>query len=515
MAEIVRETEHKYEALPETLAALAGLPGTVLDPARRETLDAVYYDTEDLRLLRARVTLRWRIGGGDAGWHLKLPAGRDTRDEVRLPLAEPESGEAGLAGPVPGVPEGVPDELVSLTAAHARGRPLVPVARLRTARKAQRLTSLTGRPLAEVVSDSVTARTLAGEPASADWDELEVELIGGDATVLEAIDRALRAQGARDAGSPSKLARLLGDRLLPPGDRSAPPGGGEAAARAGEVVLGYLRTQVRAVIACDPRVRLDRADAVHQMRVATRRTRSALQVYAAIIDRERTREVAAELKWLAAALGAARDREVLLERLLRRLDEVEGDLVHGPVRARVTQHLTEGLEEARLAAVAELNGSRYLALLDVLDALIADPPFTREAGRAADRVLPPLLHQAQRRLERALRRIDRASDRDTAMHEARKAAKRARYAAEIAEPVLGRAAKRQVARAKRLQEVLGDHQDGVVSRAVLLEIAARAHGYGEETFTYGLLHEREASAARDLERLFGDGVNWRSQVDVQ
>ena len=55
-------------------------------PTAESDLSATYYDTADLRLLRSRMTLRRRRGGSDAGWHLKLPAGADSRDEVRHPL---------------------------------------------------------------------------------------------------------------------------------------------------------------------------------------------------------------------------------------------------------------------------------------------------------------------------------------------------------------------------------------------------------------------------------------------
>lgn len=132
----------------------------------------------------------------------------------------------------------------------------------------------------------------------------------------------------------------------------------------------------------------------------------------------------------------------------------------------------------------------------------ADPPFTPQADRPAVKVLPPLVRRAHRRLEQTTRRIACAPDPDPAVHKARKAAKRARYAAEIAVPVLGGTARRQVARMKRLQEILGDHQDSVVARNVLLEIAADAHRNGENTFTYGLLYEREVCLAREIERPF-------------
>ena len=70
-----REIEMKYEAGPETvLPPLEDLPRVASEAAPDEVkLEAEYYDTADLRLLRAGVTLRRRRGGKDAGWHLKLP----------------------------------------------------------------------------------------------------------------------------------------------------------------------------------------------------------------------------------------------------------------------------------------------------------------------------------------------------------------------------------------------------------------------------------------------------------
>ena len=105
---------------------------------------------------------------------------------------------------------------------------------------------------------------------------------------------------------------------------------------AAEVVLCYLRDQVQAIARCDPLVRRDKPDAVHQMRVATRRARSALQAFGSIIDKEATRPLCEELKWLAAALGQARDTEVMLDRLNASLAGIPSALVAGPVEARIT-----------------------------------------------------------------------------------------------------------------------------------------------------------------------------------
>ena len=111
-------------------------------------------------------------------------------------------------------------------------------------------------------------------------------------------------------------------------------------------MLGYVRDQVAAIWRYDPLVRRDEPDAVHQMRVATRRARSALQAFGSIIERDATRPLCAELKWLAAALGAARDGEVLLARLTAELAAIPFVLVVGPVQARITGCFTAGLAQA-------------------------------------------------------------------------------------------------------------------------------------------------------------------------
>lgn len=202
------ETERKYNAGPDfALPDFTGLPGTAaVSPPRRQRLTATYFDTADLRLIGARVTLRRRTGGHDAGWHLKLPAGADTRREIRLPPGRP------------GRP--VPSQLAALVREWAGGEPLVPVARLQTTRIIRHLLGAAGQVLAEVADDRVTASRAAGaaaagpaepcwqEPVS--WREIEVELAEGGPDLLDAAGRRLTGAGAVPARSASKLARLLG-----------------------------------------------------------------------------------------------------------------------------------------------------------------------------------------------------------------------------------------------------------------------------------------------------------------
>ena len=495
MATVVRETERKYDpagagpAALDAVEAMIGVAGVAaVAPRQEQILDAIYYDTKDLRLLRAGVTLRRRTGGQDAGWHLKLPAGPGTRDEIRLPAAAPAAK--------------VPTELAGLVRARARGAALAPVVRMRTGRGVLRLLDEGSRILAEIAADHVSAEPAGGSAATC-WDEIEVELVTGDPGLLTAIDARLREAGARPAATVTKLQRALGDQL--PAASTGPGSPLTARSTAGEVVLGYLRHQVQAISRYDPLVRRDEPDAVHQMRVATRRARSALQAFGQIIEREATRPLCDELKWLAAELGQARDGEVLLARLTAGLSALPPALVAGPVGDRLTGYFTAELARAGQAALRALDGRRYLRLLDDLDALLADPPLTPLAEGKAGKVLAKPVRRAARRLRRALAAVPAAEDaaaedRDAAIHEARKAAKRARYAAEAALPALGGKAGRQAAGAKKLQELLGDHHDSVVARAVLRDLAGQARAAGEDTFTYGVMHERQACQAAEIER---------------
>ena len=157
---------------------------------------------------------------------------------------------------------------------------------------------------------------------------------------------------------------------------------------AAEVVLSYLRDQAAAIARCHPLVRRDKPDAVHQMRVATRRARSALQAFGQhSIDREATRPLCEELKWLGVTLGQARDAEVMLDRLNGSLADIPPALVAGPVEARITAHFTAELARAGKTAVAALDGRRYRRLRDDLDGLLVRPPLTPLAEREAGEVL--------------------------------------------------------------------------------------------------------------------------------
>lgn len=492
MADSKREVERKYEATPETrlpdLTRAAGVSSVVhRGPAE---LDAVYYDTEDFRLAAGSLTLRRRTGGDDAGWHLKIPVSAGIRDEIRAPLTDD-----------------LPTALTGLLRSRVRNTPVTPVIRILSARDVHHLLDEHGALLAELSIDEVLAERLTaeGHGTTSAWTELEVELADdGDPAVLDAVERRLRKAGVRPSAAPSKLARALAETAPEkPRQTNAKTKTKTSPHDAGDHVLAYVRRQITAVIELDPAVRRDLPDSVHRMRVATRRLRSAFRTYRKILDRAVTDPLRDELKWLAGELGIDRDQEVLGKRLRSRVAGLPETLVLGPVSARLQVSEVTGSTGARRRVIAALDGDRYLALLESLDALLADPPrrpgAAQDPGTALPRAVLKDYERLSTRIGHALEQPP-GHDRDVAMHEARKAAKRVRYAGEAARPALGKPAKKFAKKMKAVQSALGDHQDSVVARDALRTLAAQAHGAGESAFTWGLLYGQEEAAAADRER---------------
>ncbi|MCD0453799.1 CYTH and CHAD domain-containing protein [Actinocorallia sp. API 0066] len=435
------EIELKFDADADFVVPdLSGLAAA--GPPQTHELEAVYYDTDDLRLAARKVTLRRRTGGTDAGWHLKLPAGPDAKREHRAPLQDD-----------------LPAELAALVTAYARGAELKPVATLTTRRTTRDLSAARGEGLAELADDLVTG-TVAGGQEPESWREIEVELVSGEPGLLADVGEKLLKAGARRASSSSKLGRLLAPAIT-----KAPAWTGH---RAGDAVMRHLAVQIAEVLGNDPKVRLEEYDAVHKMRVAVRRLRSVLASARPLLDRDQTDPLQPELRWLAGVLGEVRDAEVLHERFGGRLAAL-------PVAPEAEPGWLAELKETERAGydtVREaLSGERYFALLNSLDHLLAAPPLTPRAGRPAAKELPRLLRRAWRGVRRAHSAIAAAETpeaADEARHETRKKAKRARYTADATREVLGADAKTVSKAAKSLQEVLGRFQDGVLAQEFLL-----------------------------------------------
>jgi len=395
---------------------------------------STYFDTPDLRLARAGVTLRHRVEDGTGRWQLKLPHGA-SRLELELP----------------GPPARVPAPMLELLVAHARGEHLVAVARLRTRRESIRVNG------AEVVEDAVSV--LQGVHVTRRFRELEVELLEGDEETLRRLEKQLRRAGATDASQVPKLYRAL-DLAGPVEPFVAPP---DAAPR--EALAIAIREQTRRMLVHDPGTRLgEDIEDLHQLRVATRRLRAYLRAARPIVDREWAEELRAELGWLGAALGPARDLDVLVARLEEDVAGLDADEEAG-------RRLIEGLQRERMTArdavVEALSSERYLALLDRLEGLAVDavPPGRKDVS------LRGLARRELRRTRRAAASLS-AEPADAELHDLRIRAKRVRYALELAEHELGRKGARAIRAAKAVQDVLGEHQDSTVAEERVRALAA-------------------------------------------
>lgn len=272
---------------------------------------------------------------------------------------------------------------------------------------------------------------------------------------------------------------------------------------AGTLVRGYLAAQVAELTAHEPGVRARDPEAVHDMRVATRRLRSALSTFRPVLQRERTDPLRAALRRWGQVLGEVRDADVSHAALAALLDEEPAGLVLGPVRDRLGTDRAQALDVAHEHVVAELDGLAAAHLRAGLAMLVADPPLAPEAARPAAEVLPGRARREFRRLRHALRAAQDEPGgpaRDHEPHEARKAARRARYAAEVLVPAAGQPAERSARDAQRVQDLLGAHQDAVVERELLRRLAAEATAMGESAFSYGRLHEQARERAVDAER---------------
>jgi CHAD domain-containing protein len=266
---------------------------------------------------------------------------------------------------------------------------------------------------------------------------------------------------------------------------------------AGEVLAAHLAEQTERVRSLEPAVRDDQPEAVHDMRVATRRLRSALRTFRPLVDADAARALRAELRWLGGLLGAARDAEVLRARVVGAARAQDGDLLLGPVVQRLDDELTTTYRAALEDVWKALDSERFRRLLTSLDALAAAPPARPAALRPAPEVLPRRVRSAWRAVRRAHRAVGERGGDDAAVHALRKAAKRARYAAEVAVPVHGADAEALAGALRDLQDLLGEQHDSVVARELLRRTGIEAHLAGENGFSFGRLHALEERRGDD------------------
>jgi CHAD domain-containing protein len=438
------EQEVKFEApialaLPD-LRPLVG--GSVRLPEEQQI--SRYFDTVDHRLWRQGMTLRHRsIGDRDDGtWTLKLP----------LPSRGPALRRTEVTWT--GSSHEVPADARSLLRGVVRHAPLRPLTILETTRQRLLLRDDHERELAELDDDVVLV--VGGPRNGTRFRQVEVEFRDANWKGRKVL-RRLEKAGARLQNDP-KLAKAIDlpsqSPVLPALDERS---------TVGDVVIASLRAGFERLVAHDWQLRLDSAhppaEDVHQARVATRRLRSDLKTFGAVLDPPWLRHVRDDLKWLGTALGELRDRDVL--------DEALSDAPPA-IRQRLA---VQRLDAARRLADV-LASARYVNLVDRLHAgselLPLAPGAEKKARRPAADALPPLVAERWRAVRRQVPRA--GSDPTPAqLHRIRIKSKQLRYAAEAATPIIGRPARRTAGAAERVQTVLGEHHDAVAAEEWLRE----------------------------------------------
>jgi CHAD domain-containing protein len=431
------------------------------------TLTAMHFDTASRTLGREGVSV------------IVEPA----ECSVRLPADEFSTAATSVRS--------VPRDVQAILLGARAGERLVPIAKIDVLRNITRIVGEDDVVVARIIDDDTTAT--AFDDADVVDRRRTITLAASDKAVRSILHEALVASGAQrcDAGGRApEFVVALTSLSAGAHARSATTG------TLGCLVTDYLTEQHSALVHADIALRRGH-DVVHSARIAIRRYRSALRVFADVFDADRTAALDAEMQWYAQQLGAVRDPQVQRARLGAAVAALPPELVLGPVAARIEQALLGEMLKARVRLDRAMRGKRYLALLADLESWRQAPPVTKRAQQRQKKAVR-YLDDAHRTLAKGLRAAEHSDD--ESLHRARRAAKRVRYAADLAEPALGKSARRSAARAKKLQTRLGEFVDSAAAGQVLLQLArATARVSDENGFTFGLLYELERERA-DRER---------------
>lgn len=274
-----------------------------------------------------------------------------------------------------------------------------------------------------------------------------------------------------------------------------------------ELVVAYLSAQVDEIRAREPGARIESPDAVHRMRVASRRLRSSLATFGPLFERSQATHLRSELQWLGTMLGPVRDVEVLRDHLQGTVAALPVDDGLADALAGLDRELAERHSTAHSDLIKALDSPRYAALVAALVSFVTRPRWVRRIAKAAAHerrhTLPALVGRACARVDHAGEAVKAAKATDGVLdvggpelHEVRKAAKRARYAAELAAPSVGPPAHALARRMEELQEVLGRHQDSLMARGLLQDLADRMPE--GQAFALGLLTGVERASDESL-----------------
>ncbi|MGO9559218.1 MAG: CHAD domain-containing protein [Acidimicrobiales bacterium] len=489
-------------------------PGLTVVPRPAKRLVDTYLDTEDWRIARSGYVLRTRRRGGVLEATMKdlAPAADGLRQRMEATESLPGSGIEELD------PEGSVGRRVRALSGE---RPLRQVLEVRTRRRLYSLV-VHDEPIGEVALDDTTI-ILTGDPQRLRLQRVEVEVLGSWVDSLQPFVEQLRRDCGLQPATLSKFeAGLMAAGVTLPGhaDTAAPAIGVDSTL--GELAYAVMRRDTAAMLRHEPGTRLgEDPEALHQMRVSTRRLRAALALFVKALP-VRADRLSAELGWLAAVLGAVRDLDVQLGNLDQWCEDLPGE--HGQALDDLGDLLARHRDEARARLLEALESRRYERLVASLQAMLEQGPLKRspEGSTLAVVALPDLIGERHRAAVKAAKRAQ-SSGILTDFHRLRIRCKRLRYAIEFTQGLYGNEVKRFGKKVALLQGDLGLIQDAEVAYERLRGIAVTSEGEALSTstvFAMGMAAQRcrEESAQR-LQALKAPadnlrGTQWQHASDV-
>lgn len=298
----------------------------------------------------------------------------------------------------------------------------------------------------------------------------------------------------------SRLDRLLvAAGLAPPPPPELGPTEITPDSTVAEVAFAVLRQFMGRVLDHEPGTRLGQdIEELHQMRVGTRKLRSAIKLYREYLP-PRVMSLESELRWLGSVLGPVRDLDVQREVLPQLAEELP------PGDRSALDALWESLAadhgRERKKMLRALDSKRFERFKERwIGALLQGPPRTfREGRRPALAVVPELIETMHRKVQKRRSKLTRKSKPEV-YHRLRVGLKALRYAVEFHRDLYPKTAKRYAKRVVWWQDCLGDHQDADVGEETLRSyVHERGRRFPPETnFSLGMLAECYRERARRL-----------------
>jgi CHAD domain-containing protein len=241
------------------------------------------------------------------------------------------------------------------------------------------------------------------------------------------------------------------------------------------ILLAYatLQRELAGFVAARPqRASQPTPDEVHDLRVAARRMRVALKLFRRLLPSVAASRLRNDLRTFARALGEVRDLDVYMENFRGYAHDMSPETRNQ--LGAYELYLRRERAEARNRMSAVFASSRYAALVEAATKLVANGPNAGALRRWRSLSIRTGVRQSLRKSVGAVRKlgqrlVSRATPRE--LHALRIRAKRLRYELEFFSPVYP-ALRRPAAAVKKLQELLGEHQDAHEATARLRRYSA-------------------------------------------